>query len=127
MVHSPSTKGRNVQAVIFQDEIRFAEVQDVIFGIVFFNRPDVCVIFQGLDGCIEILIVFLQEDLPEFFAMVAGVGFEIFVTVEDIEDLNFHVGQIIWHDQYYELIYNIGASLHDAGELFLNSIELSCD
>lgn len=110
VVDSPATKGRNIQAVVFQDGIRFAEVQDVIFGIVFFDRPDECVIFQGLDGFIEILIVFLQKDLPEFFAVVPGITFEIFVAVEDIEDLNFHVGQITGHDQYYELISNIGAS-----------------
>jgi hypothetical protein len=53
--------------------------------------------------------------------MVTGVGFEIFVTVKDIEDLNFHVGQIIWHDQYYELIYNIGASLPARGFARLTS------
>ena len=42
--------------------------------------------------------------------MIAGVGFEIFVTVENIEDLNLHVGQITGHDEEFVLICYIGES-----------------
>jgi hypothetical protein len=34
--------------------------------------------------------------------MIRGGGIETIVTIENIEDLYFHVGQITWHDQYYE-------------------------
>jgi hypothetical protein len=47
--------------------------------------------------------------------MVPGITFEIFVAVEDIEDLNYHIGQIAGHDQYYELISNRGALLPAGG------------
>ena len=43
---------------------------------------------------IEVLIEFLPKDFFEFLAVISGVNFEIFVTVQDIEDLNFHIGQI---------------------------------
>jgi hypothetical protein len=35
--------------------------------------------------------------------VIAGVGFEIFVTVKNIEDLDLHVGQITGHEEYYVL------------------------
>jgi hypothetical protein len=79
-----ATKRSYIQPMVFHDGICLAKVCDVIFGIVFFDCRDVCFVFQVRNGFIEVLIVFLLNDFFEFFAMVAGVRFEIFVTIENV-------------------------------------------
>jgi hypothetical protein len=51
---------------------------------------------------VDIIIIFASQNFSQFFTMIRGGGIETIVTIENIEDLYFHVGQITWHDQYYE-------------------------
>jgi len=108
MVDPAAAKGRDVQAVIFQNGIHAAEIREVILGIVFLDGRDVSPVLQVRDGFIIVLPEFFPENFFEFFAVIPGIAFEIFVTVENVEDLNFHVGQITGHDRYFVLIYYIG-------------------
>lgn len=108
MVDPTPAKRRDVQPVVFHNGICFAEIKDVIFRIVFFDGSDVGLVLQGRDSFIEVLVEFLPEDFFEFLTVIAGVGFEIFVTVENIEDLNLHVGQITSHDELFVLICYYG-------------------
>lgn len=118
MVDPAPAKRRDVQPVVFHNGICFAEIKDVIFRIVFFDGSDVGLVLQGRDGFIEVLVEFLPEDFFEFLTVIAGVGFEIFVTVENIEDLNLHVGQITGHDELFVLICYIGESFPCEDSIF---------
>jgi len=57
-----ATKRCNVQLVVFHDRICLAKIGDVILGIVLPDCRDVSLVFEGRDGFIEVLVVFLLKD-----------------------------------------------------------------
>lgn len=97
MIDPATSEGSYVQPVAFQDGIRFAKVDDIILRILLLDGRDESIVLQVQDRLIEVLIVFLPEDFFEFLTVIPGVNFEIFVTVEDVESLDLHAGQITGH------------------------------
>ena len=104
---APTERG-HIEPVVSQDRVHECQVCDVIFGVVFFDRPDAAIFSKVSYGLVAILIVFLPEDSFEFLAVIASAGFETLVTVKDIEDLEFHAGQATGHDPQFVMIYYIG-------------------
>jgi hypothetical protein len=79
VVNPAAAKGSNVHPMVFHDRICFAQVGNVILGIVFPDGRDISLVLQGRYGFIEVLIEFLPEDFFEFLTVITGVGFEIFL------------------------------------------------
>jgi len=53
MTDPAPAKRSDIQGVVFQDGVHFPKVSDVIFGIVFFDGRNVCLVLQVRDGFIE--------------------------------------------------------------------------
>ena len=104
MIDPATAEGRNVVAMIFQDDIYKRKICDVILGFVLLDRRDAPAFAEVCDGLVKILIEFFSENPFEFPAVIAGTGFEIFVAVEDIEDLELHAGEATGHEELYALI-----------------------
>lgn len=54
---------------------------------------------------------FFRLNSFQLLAVITGVGPEVLVTVEDIEDLDLHIGQLTGHEENYVSIGYIGESL----------------
>ncbi len=107
MMGPVTTKRVNVVPMILQDSVHLRKVRDVILGIIFFDRRDAAALAEVCDGLVEILVVFFSEDSFEFLAVVTGAGFETFVAVKDVEDLEFHAGKTAGHYGNYKITNNI--------------------
>lgn len=92
----------NIFPMRFQSRVCFADVNDVKFWILLFYCSYVSLVLQMRKCGVDIIIIFASQNFSQFFTMIRGGGIETIVTIENIEDLYFHVGQITWHDQYYE-------------------------
>lgn len=110
MMGPATAERRDVESVISQDRVHEWQICNVIFRLVFLDRSDATAFAKVCDGLVEVLIIFFPEDPFEFLAMVAGTGFEIFIAVEDVENLEFHAGEATGHEKVCALIQYIGKS-----------------
>lgn len=107
MMGPVTAKRGYIVPVILKDSVHLRKVRDVILGIILLDRRDTAAFVEVCDGLVKILVVFFSEDSFEFLAVVAGTGLETFVTVKNVEDLEFHAGKTAGHYENYKITNNI--------------------
>jgi len=99
MMGPAATERDHVESMIAKDGVHEWQVCDVILGLILFDCRDATESAEVSNGLVKVLIEFLPENPSEFFTVVAGARFKIFVAVEDVKDLEFHAGQAAGHKE----------------------------
>jgi len=92
MMCPAATKRGHVQAMLFQDGVHKRKVGNVILRFILLDCHDAAAFAESYDGPIKVSVIFFPEDPFEFLTVIAGAGLEIFIAVEDVEDLDLHAG-----------------------------------
>ena len=96
-----ATERSYIEAVSDKDRVGVFEICDVVLGLIFPDCRNKAAVAKVCDGGVEIIRVFFPQNSFQLLAMITGAGPEVLITVEDIEDLDLHIGQLTGHVENY--------------------------